>query len=154
MPAALAEDLVRVNLLAPMRLTRALLPGMLARGGGHVVNVASIAGHVGVREEAAYAATKAALIAFSDSLRYEVERTVRVTVVNPGVVDTQFFERQGRPYGRRRPKPIPPERVAGAIVRAIERERAEVFIPRWMAFPARLRGALPGLYRTLARRFG
>ena len=151
----LAEGLVGVNLLAPMRLCAGLLPGMLERGRGHVVNVASIAGHVGVRNEAAYAATKAALIAFSESLRYEMRGSgVLVTVVSPGAVRTRFFEREGHPYGRRFPRAVAPERVAEAIREAVEDERREVFVPRWMAFPAWLRGAAPGLYRRLAARFG
>jgi short-subunit dehydrogenase len=151
----LAEQLVRVNVLAPMRLCAGLLPAMIDRGRGHIVNVASIAGHVGVRNEAAYAATKAALIAFSESLRYEVRGSgVLVTVISPGAVRTSFFEREDHPYARRFPRPVSPERVAGAILRAIETERREVFVPRWMGFPAWLRGAAPGLYRRLAARFG
>jgi short-subunit dehydrogenase len=150
-----SEELVRVNLLAPIRLAELLLPGMLERGAGHIVNVASIAGHVGVRHEAVYSATKAGLIVFSESLRYEVAGSgVGVTVVAPGVVDTAFFEREGRPYIRSFPRLIGAARVARAIVKAVERNRAEVFVPRWMAVPARLRGAIPGLYRSLAARFG
>ena len=149
------DALVRVNLLAPLLLTNLLLPGMQERGSGNVVNVASIAGHVGVRHEAAYAATKAGLIAFSESLRYELSGSgVTVTLVSPGAIDTAFFEREGRPYDRSFPRMIKPEAVAAGIVRAIERDRADVFVPRWMAFPARLRGAMPGLYRRLAARFG
>jgi short-subunit dehydrogenase len=149
------DALVRVNLLASLVLTNLLLPGMLERGAGHVVNVASIAGHVGVPHEAAYAATKAGLIAFTESLRYELSGSgVGVTLVSPGVVDTNFFEREGRPYGRSFPRKHRPEAVAGGIVRAIERGRADVFVPRWMSFPARLRGAMPGVYRRLASRFG
>jgi len=149
------EELVRVNLLAPIRLAELLLPGMLERGAGHIVNVASIAGHVGVRQEAVYSATKAGLIGFSESLRYEVAGSgVGVSVVAPGVVDTAFFDRAGRPYGRSFPRLIGADRVARAIVRAVERNRAEVFVPRWMAVPALLRGAMPGLYRRLAARFG
>jgi short-subunit dehydrogenase len=149
------EALVRVNLLASLVLTNLLLPGMLERGAGHVVNVASIAGHVGVRHEAAYAATKAGLVAFTESLRYELAGSgVGVTLVSPGVIDTPFFEREGRLYGRSFPRMRKPEAVARGIVRAIERGRADVFVPRWMAFPARLRGAMPGLYRRLASRFG
>ena len=149
------DALVRVNLLASLVLTSLLLPGMLERGAGHVVNVASIAGHVGVRHEAAYAATKAGLVAFTESLRYELAGSgVGVTLVSPGVIDTPFFEREGRPYGRSFPRLRKPEAVASGIVRAIERNRADVFVPRWMAFPARLQGAMPGLYRRLAARFG
>ena len=147
--------MVRVNLGAPVRLTRALIPGMLERRRGHVVNVASVAGHVGVPDEAVYAATKAGLITFSDSLRYELDGTgVGVSVVSPGVVDTPFFERRGRAYDRRFPKPIATELVAEAILRAIRTGKPQVFVPAWGSFPARLRGGLPGLYRTLARRFG
>ncbi|MCY3782828.1 MAG: SDR family NAD(P)-dependent oxidoreductase [Chloroflexi bacterium] len=155
MPPDKIDDLAAVNLLGAVRLTRALLPSMLERGRGHIVNVASIAGHVGVRDEALYAATKAALLAFSEGLRYEVQQSgVRVSTVSPGVVDTEFFARRGSPFRRRRPRPIPPERVAEAIVRAIERERDEVVVPGWLRLPIWLHGVWPGLYRTLARRFG
>ena len=150
-----AELLVRTNLLAPIRLTRALLPPMLERTSGHIVNVASIAGHVGVRDEAVYAATKAGLIGFSESLRYEMTRTgVGVSVVSPGVVRTAFFERRGRAYQRRFPRPIDPDRVGRAIIRAIRRNKAQVFEPKWMAFPAWLHGGFPALYRWGASRFG
>jgi short-subunit dehydrogenase len=157
-PAARTPDverLVAVNLVAPILLARALLPGMLERGRGHVVNVASIAGFVGPREEAVYAATKGGLIAFSESLRYELRGTgVGVTLVVPGVIATEFFERRGTPYARRWPRPIAAERVAEAIADAIERGRDEVFVPAWMGAVARFRGVAPGLFRALTGRFG
>jgi short-subunit dehydrogenase len=150
-----ADEMVAVNVGAAVHLTRALLPGMLERGTGAVVNVASIAGHVGVGEEAVYAATKAASIAFSESLRYEVApRGVRVLVVSPGAVATPFFERRGRPYGRSFPRPVSAERVADALVDALRKDRSQTFVPRWLAFPVWLRGAWPGLYRAAAGRFG
>ncbi|HET7043449.1 MAG TPA: SDR family NAD(P)-dependent oxidoreductase [Gaiellaceae bacterium] len=149
-----AERLLRVNLLAPLLLARALVPGMLERGRGHVVVVGSIVGHVGAREEAAYAATKGGLVAFAASLRQELAGgPVGVSLVTPGVVATPFFDRRGRPYERAFPRPLPPERVAAAIVDAVEHDRAEVFVPRWLALPARLRAVAPGLYRALAARF-
>ncbi len=155
MDVAAIDDLIATNLLAPILLTRAVLPGMLAREVGHIVNVASIAGHVGVASEAVYASSKAALIGFSESLRYEVAGAgIGVSVVSPGAVATPFFDRRGAPYARTRPKPIAAERVAAAIVDAIERGRDEVVIPRWLGFPIWLRGAWPGLYRALARRLG
>jgi len=155
MELPLAEELIRVDLAAPIRLAGLLVPGMVERRVGHVVNVASIAGHVGVKFEAVYSATKAGLVAFSESLRYELAGSgVGVTVVSPGAVRTAFFEREGRRYDRDFPRPVSPERVANVLVRAVERNEPQVFVPRWMAFPAWLRGAWPGLYRRLSARFG
>jgi short-subunit dehydrogenase len=148
------ERVVAVNLTAPILLTTALLEGMLERRAGHIVHVGSIAGHVGHREEATYAATKAALTVFSESLHAELAGTgVAVTLITPGVVDTAFFERRGAPYDRRWPRPIPADRVAARIVDALSSRPAEVIVPGWLSAPVRLRGALPGLYRSLARRF-
>jgi len=153
MPPAKIPELFTVNVVAHLALARALLPGMLARRRGHIVLVSSIAGAMGVADEAVYSATKAALRAFADALRLEV-RSVGVTVVHPGVIDTPFFDRRGTPYTRRRPRPIPPVNVAEALVAAVEHNRAEIFVPSWLRFPARLNGALPALVRTLQRRFG
>jgi short-subunit dehydrogenase len=152
-PAEL-ERLVAVNARAPMELTRALLPGMLERGSGHIVNVGSIVGRVGRRNEAAYAATKAAVAVFSESLRAELAGTgVSVSLITPGAVDTRFFERRGVPYSRRWPRPVAAERVATRVVDVLASGRAEVILPGWLSLAVRLHGALPGLYRALARRF-
>ncbi len=149
------ERLVAVNLVAPMLLARALVPAMVAAGRGRIVNVASIAGFVGPREEAVYAAAKGGLIVFSESLRYELRETgVGVTLVAPGAISTDFFERRGSPYRRAWPRPLPAERVAEAIAAAIDSDRDEVFVPAWMGAVARLRGAAPGLFRALTARFG
>jgi short-subunit dehydrogenase len=149
------ERLVAVNLVAPIVLARAFVPGMVAAGRGHVVNVSSIAGYVGPRDEAVYAATKGGLITFSESLRYELRGAgVGVTLVAPGVIATEFFERRGSPYARAWPRPIPAARVAESIADAIEHGRDEVFVPRWLSGVARLRGAAPGLFRYLTSRFG
>jgi short-subunit dehydrogenase len=154
MPSALTDRLLAVNLRAPIELTRTLLPGMCHRG-GHLVYVASIAGRVGVANEAVYAASKAGLDVFAQSLRLELAgRGVPVSIVVPGVVDTQFFRRRGRPYTRKTPRPLPASRVADALVNAILRNRAEVYVPRWLRVPVAVRGVLPGLYRKLAGRFG
>ena len=112
--------LVEVDLLAAIELTRALLPGMLEQGRGAVCFVTSIAGRTGVAGEAVYSATKAGLDAFAESLRAETAGSgVDVSVVVPGVVDTGFFDTRGRPYERKRPRPIPPDAVADAVTRAV-----------------------------------
>jgi short-subunit dehydrogenase len=67
-----AAKLFALNVLAPIELAQALLPGMRSRGRGHVVNVGSIVGRVGRANEAVYAATKAALAIFTESLREEL----------------------------------------------------------------------------------
>ncbi|KAF4408879.1 MULTISPECIES: SDR family NAD(P)-dependent oxidoreductase [Streptomyces] len=155
MPAADLDHLVTVNLTSTLRLVHALLPGMVRRGGGHVVLVASVAGAVGVRGEAVYSATKGAVRTFADALRQEVRGDgVAVSVVLPGAVDTPFFDRRGTPYRRSFPRAVPPERVADAVCRALARGRREVYVPGWLSVPARIRGAAPGLYDRLAARFG
>lgn len=146
-------EMLAVNLAAPIRLTAALAPGMVERGGGRLVYVASIAGIVGVAREAVYSASKAGLIAFSESVRYELAGSgVGVTVVVPAVVRTSFFARRGAGYARRYPRPVEPARVAARLVGAVERDLPEVFVPRWTVVPVRLRGGLPGAFRRAAAR--
>jgi short-subunit dehydrogenase len=155
MPSGDVDRLVTVNLSAPIRLTRALLPAMVERRAGYVAYVTSIAGRTGVAGEAVYAATKAGLDAFAESLRLELRGTgVGVGVLVPGVVATRFFERRGQPYGRARPRPLPAETLADALVGMIDAGAAEVYRPRWLRLPVAIRGALPGTYRRLAGRFG
>jgi short-subunit dehydrogenase len=149
------ETLVTANLTAPIRLTRALLPAMVERRRGGLAYVTSIAGRTGVAGEAVYAATKAGLDGFAESLRLELRGTgVGVGVLVPGVVNTRFFERRGRPYGRSRPRPLDAGPVAAALVRVVESGDAEAYRPRWLRLPVAVRGAAPGVYRRLAGRFG
>lgn len=156
--ADLEADAVRrllaVNLAAPVELTRALLPAMLERGSGHVVNVGSVVGFVGRPNEALYAASKAALATFTESLRAEVRPYgVSASLVAPAAVETSFFAERGAPYGRRRPRPVPPERIAAAILGAIRSDRASVVVPRWLALPIRVHALAPRTFRALANRF-
>ncbi|HEX5561422.1 MAG TPA: SDR family NAD(P)-dependent oxidoreductase [Nocardioidaceae bacterium] len=148
------ERLLAVNVCAPLGLTAALLPGMRARGSGHLVFVTSVAAHLGVPEEAAYSATKAALAGYAAGLRAELAGTdLVVTTFAPGVVDTDFFTRRGAPYERRVPRLMPPGRVAARLVRAVEADRDEVVVPSWMRLPIALRAVAPGAYWSLSRRW-
>jgi short-subunit dehydrogenase len=84
--------MVAVNLMAPIFLTRAALPYLRRRGGGSIVNVASLAGRVPFPDEATYCATKFGIRAFSFALAEELAKTgIRVSVVSPGPVDTGFI---------------------------------------------------------------
>ena len=80
-----------LNMLAPMVSSQAALDGMRARGGGHIVSIASTAGRVANPNASGYAASKFGIVAFSESLRREVYKdNIRVTVIEPGVVATEL----------------------------------------------------------------
>jgi uncharacterized protein len=116
-----------VNLRAPVQLTRALLPGMLERGRGHVVLVSSLAGKVAPMRSALYSATKFGLRGFGAGLREDLHGSgVGVTVVFPGLVrEAGMFAEAGV----RLPRWVgtaTPDEVAAAVVRGIEQDRAEI----------------------------
>jgi uncharacterized protein len=118
---------IDVNLRAPVQLTRALLPGMLERGRGHIVLVSSLSGKVGSPRSGLYSATKCGLRGFAAGMREDVEPLgIGVTVVSPGFVsDAGFFAESGVTLPRWVGTSTP-EQVADAVVRGIERERAEL----------------------------
>jgi short-subunit dehydrogenase len=102
LPPESAQELVELNVLAPVLLTRAVLPGMISRGTGAVVNVASLLAFSGsweapfLPQRAVYAASKSFLLTFTEILATELRGTgVRVQVVCPGVVRSEFHTRQG-----------------------------------------------------------
>ena len=151
MPQERIDDLVDVDVRAPLLLARAALPHLVASRGALVV-VSSVAGAVPVPNEAAYSTAKHALEAFADALRTELRPDgVAVSVVRPGVVATGFFARRGAAYDRRFPRPISPDRVAAAIVDSLASGRARTTVPGWLAMPAALRRRVPRLYNRLAR---
>jgi short-subunit dehydrogenase len=130
------KDILTVNLEAPMLLTRAVLPGMLRQGHGHIVNMSSLAGKFGPGFQEAYTATKAALTAFTFSLRGTYRKTgVSASVVCPGFVEAGIYERMKKQIGRPAPGLLgagvcSPEHVAQAVVRAIERDLPEIIVSR------------------------
>jgi NADP-dependent 3-hydroxy acid dehydrogenase YdfG len=145
------ERIVRTNLGGVIHGTRAFLPLLAEAGGGHVVNVASLAGRHAVPGAAVYSATKHGVVAFSRALDHELApRGIRVTSVNPGLVRTEGFPQSGAP----RWAVMAPERVAGAIVRVLERGLApEVSVPRFAGAADAVRTLLPGPYRWGVGRF-
>ncbi|TDE32886.1 SDR family NAD(P)-dependent oxidoreductase [Actinomadura sp. 6K520] len=129
-----AEDVMRLNYLSPVRLTLALLPGMLARGHGHLVAVGSVAARLGPPHEAAYAASKAALTAFWESTAVDLDGTgVQVHVVQPAIIaGTELFTLPGNE------KPLsdvseglPPREVAAAVLDVLGDGRFERYVPGW-----------------------
>ena len=147
------EHLVQVNLLGTVYPIKAVLGGMLERGRGHIVVVSSVAGRFGSPLEAAYASTKFAQIGLAEALSVEVAgKGVGVSIVNPGVVDTDFFEARGHLYDRPFPKPISADRVAAGVINAVEKNKAEVFVPGPFRYAVAVRHVAPRLYRWGTRR--
>jgi short-subunit dehydrogenase len=142
------ERLMKINYLGTVYATKAVLPGMLARGRGHIVNIASINGRIGAPMEAAYSGSKFAVAALSEALWFEAgPRGVGVSLVNPGPVATEFFNARGVAYARTFPKPVKAEKIADAVVRAVERGQFEVFIPAWLRFPPAMKALFPPMFR-------
>jgi short-subunit dehydrogenase len=147
--------LIEVNLIATMLLTRAALPGMLERGRGQVVNLASVAGKLPARSLAAYAASKHGVIGFTHTLRAEYgDSPVGFSTVCPG-----FVARVGM-YGRISKgadpppplRPVQPEQVAAAVVRAIREDRAQTIVNGRGIWPlVVLAATAPGLLARLSR---
>lgn len=151
MPLEAVERMIRVNLLAAMTLARHLLPGMLARGRGHIVNISSLAGKSGPPLSECYAAAKAGLIGFTQSLRASYDGTgVSASAVCPGfIAGAGMFEDRIRRDGVRAPALLgtsAPDAVARAVVKAIRRDAPEILVTPG---PARLLAA----FAQLAPRF-
>ena len=154
---------VDTNFRAAALLTRLAASGMAARRTGHIVNVASLAGVIGIPGEPTYSATKAALRIFTASLRLELgEHRIGLTDVVLGFITTamlaevesnprvhRYFER-GRRLGLM--VDTPPDRVAAAVVQAIERRQDVVVLParaRYLYLP--LQGLARAIGQVLAR---
>lgn len=142
-----------VNVLGVIYGARAVLPGMIDRGAGVVVNIASQAGKVGLAGLATYHATKFAVVGLSQSLEDELYGSgVRVSCVLPGIVDTELSA--GLPSSVLAPR-ISPERVARTVATAIERPGGERWVPRRGRVLLGTTAGLPaGARRRMMRAFG
>src|SRR5437763_6854654 len=136
-----ARALVDINVHGVIFGSKLALRRFLARGSGHIVNIASAAGKAGFPGGATYSATKHAVVGLSEAIRAEVrDRGIGVTVVMPTVVHTEL----GSGLAETRSfKAVEPEDVAAAIVDALQRNRYEVFVPKSMGSILRPKGMLP-----------
>ena len=128
-PAAV-ESVMRVNFFAPMRLTLAVLPQMLARGDGLIVNVSSMGGRLGIIHEAAYCASKFALSGWSESMAVDLHGTgVSVKLIQPGPVDTEIWDQPDNDDPLYDGPKVPADEVAEGIIAALGSERFEHYLP-------------------------
>lgn len=123
-----ARRQIDINVLGPIIGTKLVLPGMLDRGHGHLVNIASVAGRTPCPGGATYSATKAAVLGLTDSIRIEFEdRGITATAILPSMIATELTA------GMKSTPLVPPTRpeaVAAAVVSSILRPRAEIVVPR------------------------
>jgi short-subunit dehydrogenase len=150
LPTERIEELVRINYLGSVWCLLSLLPALEAGAPSHVVNIVSVAGTVAIGP---YSASKHAQLAFSRSVERELRpRGIHVHTVNPGFVHTEGFPQDWLLRGRLGRIVVGPELVADRIIRAIEHDRPEIFVPRWYRAAAITQALLPGTFRRVPAR--
>jgi len=128
--AADIERVMRVNFLSSTAMTLALIPRMLARATGTIVNVASIAGRFGVTTEAAYSASKFAMCGWSEGIAADLAGTgVTVRLILPGTIDTELWDQPDNDPPLYQGDLVPAEETAAGIADAIDDEHFEHFLP-------------------------
>ncbi|MCI0398390.1 MAG: SDR family oxidoreductase [Chloroflexi bacterium] len=149
------EQILLTNLSAPITLTRFLLPGMLERGRGHIVNIATLAAKIPFPYDVMYATSKAGLAHFTTSLRAEYRGTgVSASVVLAGqFTDTGLSAQALKETGVVKPKSVPtspPEAAGQAVINALKKDIPEIGIPA----PAILFARIPSLGTLFLNRTG
>jgi len=145
------EEVMRVNYFSPVRLTVSFLPKMLARGGGRIVNVSSIAAHLSSPGESAYAASKAALTAWSESLAMETSgRGITVQVVYPGIIDTEIFHLADNDPVPEGLDALPVSTTTDAVLAQLESGAFESWVPEQFRAIVRSKDADLPAYLTMA----
>jgi NADP-dependent 3-hydroxy acid dehydrogenase YdfG len=148
---ATTAAILDVNVQGPINGLREVLPPMVARGRGHVVNVASMLGKLELPGLATYTASKYAVVGLSAAVRAELDGTgVTLTTVLPAVVATELSS--GIPIPFARLIRVEPEDIAAAIVASCARPRAEAAVPRWIGLYPVLRPFVPDRVEALIRR--
>lgn len=157
---AVERTIMEIDYFAPVALTKAVLPSMLARRSGRIVVVSSVMGYVGTPGRSSYAAAKHALHGYFDSLRAEVWRDgVKVTLACPGYVRTAVSDNALGPRGEKHARTdathrraISAEACARAILRGVARDREELVVGGWETAGIYLKRFAPWLFSRIVRR--
>ncbi|SFJ02677.1 hypothetical protein SAMN02799624_03065 [Paenibacillus sp. UNC496MF] len=151
------EAMMDTNYMGIVRCTKAAVPIMRAQGSGHIVNVASMAGKLSTAKASGYAATKHAVLGFTNAIRPELAGFgIAVSAVNPGPIDTPFLnaaDPTGAYFDRLKGFMLKPEQVAAAIVQVIRKRKPEVDLPRSAAIGIRIYGLFPRFADRVAGRW-
>jgi short-subunit dehydrogenase len=145
---AVYRETMEVNYLGTVRATQLVLPGMLRRRRGHIINISSIAGRIGAPFEAAYSASKFAVVGFSEALAVEVAGTgVDVSLIHPGPVATEFAAARRRAAPRGGPRPVPVSKVGDAVLATVHRPRRNRYVPAWLGLAVAAKTLVPPAHR-------
>ncbi|MCX8063241.1 MAG: SDR family NAD(P)-dependent oxidoreductase, partial [Anaerolineales bacterium] len=149
---------IQVNLIAPIQLTRQILPSMIANRRGQIINIASIASLIATPTYCVYAASKFGLHGFTEALRREVAiYGIWVSGIYPGGVETEFGAKAGIERKRRIQTPkwmrLTAQQVAEVTLRLIHRPRRQVVIPAYMGIIVWLNRFAPGFVDYLIQRW-
>jgi NADP-dependent 3-hydroxy acid dehydrogenase YdfG len=140
---ATAQRILDINVHGVILGMKLVLPRMIARGRGHIVNIASQAGKYGLPGGATYCASKAAVINLSRAVRKELRGSgIEMSVISPVAVNTELGLGLSEPRQRQFRK-IEPEEVADAIVEALRLPKFDVHVPKQLIFSERLSALLP-----------
>jgi short-subunit dehydrogenase len=151
MQMAACRDMFETNLFGAIASMQAVVPVMRQQGGGTIINISSVAGHIPIPFHAAYSATKFAMNAIGKAAGVELKKDgIHVLTVCPGYVRTNFSENAVRGNDVKRVRPgsvrgISAERVARATLRGYLKGRREVIVPWPMHIPVKLYQLFPGV---------
>lgn len=150
-----AEAMFNVNVIGLMACTKMVLPSMLQRNQGHIINIASQAGKMATPKSSLYSATKFAVLGYSNALRMEMMDTnIHVTTVNPGPIETNFFEiaDETGSYVKNIAKfMLKPGDVAEKIVAAMLTSKREINLPGYMNAASKFYNLFPRTAETLGK---
>ena len=150
-----AEGMIETNVLGLITCTKLVLPDMVSRRSGHIINIASQAGKMATPKSSVYSATKHAVLGFTNSLRMEMHgRHVYVASVNPGPIRTNFFniaDKEGTYIKNIDRLMIDPVKLAGRIVDAMMTGKREINAPGWMNAGSKIYSLFPRTFETLGR---
>ncbi len=151
------EDIIgmfQVNVLGLIACTKAVLPSMLDRNKGHIINIASQAGKLATPKSSIYSATKHAVLGMTNSLRMELKGTnIHVSAVNPGPIKTAFFDRadQTGSYKKNVEKyMLDASYVSKKVIDLVDHPKREINLPYWMGIGTKFYQIFPKTFEKLA----
>ncbi|GGE54200.1 short-subunit dehydrogenase [Priestia taiwanensis] len=149
------KEMFDVNVIGLIACTQAVLPYMKERNEGHIIQIASLAGKIATPKSSAYAATKHAVLGFTNALRMELANTnIHVTAINPGPIKTNFFDRAdttGNYVKSVEKYMLEPSTVAKKVVSVIGKRKREINLPFWMGFGPTFYALFPSVFEFFAK---